>query len=426
MSSAKLSGLLALSPLVLFLLVYLASSLVAGDFYVVPVSAAFLLASVWAIIICRARGISEKIEVFSRGASNPNILLMIWIFVLAGAFAGSAKDIGAVDATVNLTLTLLPSRFLLSGLFLASCFISMSIGTSVGTIVALTPIAFGIAGEQGAVEALYVAVVIGGAFFGDNLSFISDTTIAATRTQGCSMSDKFKTNIWIALPAAIIVALIYVYLGSGSPAIAEIGPINYLKLIPYLSIIVLALFGVNVSIVLCIGLALNALLGLACGDFGWTGFLKSVGGGIAGMSDLIVVTLLAGGLLEVIRHNGGIDLLIKGLTKRIHGPRGAEASIATLTVISNLCTANNTIAILTVGDIAKGVTERYGLSPRKTASILDTFSCVVQGVIPYGAQMLMTVGLTGLSAFSIIQYLYYPLALLVVAFLAIVFRFPRK
>ena len=422
----KRSGFLALSPLLVFLGVYLVSSFIAKDFYKVPVVSAFLIASGYALVISKGSGIEEKISIFSRGAGDRNVLLMIWIFVLAGVFAASAKAIGSIDATVAFTLRVLPGKFILVGLFVAACFISMAIGTSVGTIVALVPIASGLAQGTGAPLAMITAAIVGGAFFGDNLSFISDTTIAATRSQGCSMADKFKTNIWIAAPAALAVAAVYVLLGQGFSAETPAGDINYLLLIPYMAVIVLAIFGMNVLGVLCVGILMNAVLGLALGKFGWTGLLGSVGIGVGNMGDLIIVTMLAGGLLEVIRVNGGKDYIINLLTRRINGRRGAEFSIAALVALANICTANNTVAIITTGSIARNIASHFGVDPRKSASILDTFSCVVQGILPYGAQLLMASGLAGISVVSIISYLYYPLALLALAVSSIVFRFPRQ
>ncbi|MBQ2108898.1 MAG: Na+/H+ antiporter NhaC family protein, partial [Bacteroidales bacterium] len=340
-SKIKTGGFLALSPLLLFLVVYLGSSLLVGDFYRVPVSSAFLIASIYALFISKGRDIEKKMAVFSAGAGNRNVLMMIWIFVLAGAFANTAKDIGAIEATVNLALVILPGKLILAGLFIAACFISMSIGTSVGTIVALVPIAAGIAGQTGVGLPTATAIIVGGAFFGDNLSFISDTTIAATRTQDCSMSDKFRANIWIAGPAALVVAAIYVFMGLNLDARPEIGDISWVRLMPYLMVIILAVSGVNVIGVLAIGLGMNALIGLISGDFSWVGLLESIGSGIAGMGDLIIVTMLAGGMLEVIRANGGIDYIIRKLTVRIKSRVGAELSIAALVSICNLCTANN-------------------------------------------------------------------------------------
>lgn len=423
--SAVASGLWALSPLAVFLCVYLVSSVIAGDFYKIPIAAAFLVSSVWAVLITR-EPLRRSVDIFSAGAGNPTVLQMIWIFVLAGAFASTAGAIGSVEATVNATLLILPGKLILAGLFLASCFISMSIGTSVGTIVALMPIAGGIAGQADLSLPMISAVIVGGAFFGDNLSFISDTTIAATRSQGCSMSDKFKVNITIAGPAALLVAVIYVVMGLDIDAVPQVGDINVVKLFPYILVIVLALCSVNVMAVLGIGIGLNAAIGFIFGDFGWTGFMEAVGKGIGGMGELIIVTMMAGGVLELIRHGGGLDFLIRVLTKGIRGKRGAEMSIAALVGLSNLCTANNTIAIITTGDIARDISARYGIDPRKSASLLDTFSCVVQGIIPYGAQLLMAGSLAGISSASIIQYLYYPFVLCGVALLSIVFGFPRR
>ena len=422
----KMNGWLALSPLLVFLLTYLVSSLVARDFYKVPVAAAFIIASAYAMLITRSVDkTDDKISIFSEGAGNRNVLLMIWIFVLAGAFAATAKDIGAIDATVNATLRILPGKLIYAGLFLAACFISMAIGTSVGTIVALVPIAAGIAQETGVGVPFITAVVIGGAFFGDNLSFISDTTVAATKSQGCSMRDKFRVNLWIAAPAAILVAALYVVLGLQVEAVPSVETVNWLGLIPYLLVIGLALAGVNVVTVLAIGIGVNGVLGWVTGAYDWIGWMASIGGGIGSMGELIIVSLLAGGMLELIRYNGGLDFIIGGLTRRIRGKRGAYFSIAGLVSLVNFCTANNTIAIITVGPLAKDIADKYGLDPRKTASILDTFSCLIQGIIPYGAQMLMASGLAGVSAASITGYLYYPFALGLPAVLSIVFRFPR-
>ena len=428
------SGLLALSPLLVFLCVYLVSSIVAQDFYRIPISSAFLIASIYALIISKGKTLEERIAVFSEGAGNRNVLLMIWIFVMAGAFASTAKEIGAIDATVNIAMRVLPGRFLFAGLFLAACFISMSIGTSVGTIVALVPIAAGIAEEMAlsgatgftASTPFITAIIVGGSFFGDNLSFISDTTIAATRTQECSMTDKFKVNLWIVGPAATVVAALYMVLGTSVSVMPQSGPVEWLLLIPYVLVIILALTGVNVIAVLGIGIAVNGILGFTNGSFGWSGFLESMGGGISGMGDLIIVTLLAGGMLELIRENGGLDYIVETMTRRIRGKRGAEFSIAALVSLANLCTANNTIAIITVGGIARNISQKFGLDSRKSASLLDTFSCLIQGLIPYGAQLLMAAGLAGISSISIIGYLYYPMVMGVFAIMAIFLRLPRK
>lgn len=423
-------GLLALSPLLVFVCIYLLSSIVAQDFYAVPVASAFLIASVYAMLISRGETLEKRIEAFSRGAGNKSVLLMIWIFIMAGAFASTAKSIGAIDATVNLAMAILPGKFIFAGLFLAACFISMSIGTSVGTIVALVPIASGIAAQLqagGATDftcepAFITAIIVGGAFFGDNLSFISDTTIAATRTQGCSMKDKFKANFRIVWPAAMIVCAIYIFLGLSVSFSPEYNAVDWYLLIPYILVIALALSGVNVLVVLTIGIGVNAVLGLGFCSLNWTGLLKSIGDGIAGMGDLIIVTILAGGMLELIRINGGIDWIVGAMTHNIKGKRGAELSIAALVSFANMCTANNTIAIITVGGIANDISKRFCLEPRRVASILDTFSCMIQGIIPYGAQLLLASGLTDVHVFSISSFLYYPLVMGVCSLMAILIR----
>ena len=429
-------GLLALSPLLVFLLVYVLSSLFVGDFGRVPVSSAFLIAAIWAVATTPGK-LRERINCFSKGAGDRNILLMIWIFVLAGAFAGSAKDIGAIDATVAATLHLVPSKLIFCGLFLASCFISMSIGTSVGTIVALVPLATEMAANCGVSEAYMAAIIVGGAFFGDNLSFISDTTIASTRIMKCEMRDKFRMNIRIILPAVLVVAAIYIWQGWNAQLTGVGNMDDWYKVFPYLLVIVMAMSGIDVSIVLLTGIIANAVMGFCCGSFlpqeagtsaalAWTGWLASLGRGIAAMSDLIIVTLLAGGLMELIRANGGLDFIIDRLTRHIKGERGAQFSIAALVCIADICTANNTIAIISTGSIAKEISDRFGLDPRKTASILDTFSCLIQGIIPYRAPLLIAAGLAGISSASIIPHLYYPFLMGAMAVLSIIFRFPRN
>lgn len=415
--SAK-QGWLALSPLLVFLTVYLVSSAVASEFGKVPVSMAFLVAAVYAVLITKGK-LSERIERFSEGAGDRNILTMIWIFILAGAFAGTAKEMGAIDATVAATLHVVPSKLIFAGLFLASCFISMSIGTSVGTIVALVPLATEMAPNCGMSEAYMAAIIVGGAFFGDNLSFISDTTIAATKVMGCQMRDKFRANIRIVLPAVLIVTAIYMVQG-WNVDISNVGNLReWYKILPYLLVIVLALFGTNVSLVLTIGILANAVMGWCCGSFGWVGWMESAGRGIAGMSDLIIVTLLAGGLMGLIRHSGGLDFIIDRLTRHANSKRKAQLSIAALVSLADLCTANNTIAIITTGSIAREISDRFGLDPKRTASLLDTFSCFVQGIIPYGAQLLIAAGLAGISSAAIIPHLYYPFLLGLSALIAI-------
>lgn len=416
----------ALSPLLVFIVLYLVTSIVARDFYKVPITVAFMVASIYAVASSGKMPLQKRIESYSRGAASGNLMMMLWIFVLAGAFANAAKEMGCIDATVNLTLHLLPAEMLLAGVFLAACFISLSIGTSVGTIVALVPIAAGLAIGTGTSTALMTAIVVGGAFFGDNLSFISDTTIAATQTQGCRLSDKFRVNLFIAAPAALIIFIIYLLMGENIQTPKQIPDFELLKVFPYLIVLAVAVFGMNVMAVLTIGILLTGIIGLIGGSFDVYGWFGAMGDGIKGMGELIIITMMAGGLLEIIRMNGGIDYIIKKLTAHVNGRRGAELAIAALVTLTNVCTANNTVAIITVGGIAKQIGDRYGVDNRKCASILDTFSCFTQGIIPYGAQMLIAAGLAELNPIEILPYLYYPLVLGLMAMAAIIFRFPKR
>lgn len=417
---------MALMPLLVFLCLYLVTSIIVNDFYKVPITVAFLVASVYAVATTKGLSLNDRIIQYSSGAANKNIMMMIWIFVLAGAFAQSAKAMGAIDATVNLTLHLLPDSLLLAGVFLASCFISLSIGTSVGTIVALVPVAVGIASKTDVGIPFMTALVIGGAFFGDNLSFISDTTIAATRTQGCQMRDKFKMNMLIALPAAIVVFVYYIFYGSNVEILAPGSNIEWAKVIPYIIVLVTAVAGVNVMLVLLLGLISTGVIGMAYGAFDFFGWFGAMGEGITGMGELIIITLMAGGMLELIRFNGGVDYILHKLTKKVSGKRGAEFSIAALVSLANVCTANNTIAIITVGPLASEIADEYRIDKRRSASILDIFSCVVQGIIPYGAQMLIAAELARVSPLNIIGYLYYPMVLCIFAILSIIFRIPKS
>ena len=417
-------GLVAISPILVFMIFYLAVSIIIGDFYKMPIAVALLVSSAWAVAIMRGMPLSKRVEVFSRDAGSSNVMYMVWIFILAGAFAALAKATGSVEATVNLALQWLPAEMLIPGLFLAACFISISIGTSVGTVVALTPLAVQLAASESESVAFFVAVVIGGAFFGDNLSFISDTTIAATRTQGCKMNDKFKANLWIALPAAIASLLLYAVLGRDVPEINALPESNSWLILPYLSIIVTALAGVNVTVVLTIGIIASIILGLTLG-FEFTTLFGFMGEGIDSVGNLVVITLLAAGMLGLIKEAGGIQFILQVLTKRIKGIRGAQCAIAFLVSIVNLCTANNTVAIITVGSLSHDISRRYGIDPRKSASLLDTCSCIVQSIIPYGAQTLLATSLAGISPVAPWPYLYYPWMLTAMVALSIIFRFPR-
>lgn len=419
-------GLIALSPLMVFILFYLVTSIIAGDFYKIPITVAFMVSSIYAVIIFNGKPLMARINTFSRGAATEQMMLMIWIFVLAGAFAYSAKQMGSIDATVNLTLSLLPPQMLLAGMFLAACFISLSIGTSVGTIAALVPIAAGVADETGLSIAMMTAVIVGGSFFGDNLSFISDTTIMATQTQNCRLSDKFRVNIFIVAPAALIILVVYLLMGQDTSAPQQIPPVEWIKVMPYLVVLISAILGMNVMAVLTTGILLTGIIGIFTGGFDLFGWFGAMGKGILSMGELIIVTLMAAGILELIRQQGGIDFIIQQLTRRVTSKRGAELSIAALVSLVDICTANNTVAILTVGGITKEVGDRFGVDNKKCASILDTFSCTIQGIIPYGAQMLIAAGLASINPIAILPYLYYPFTLGIVALLSILLRYPKR
>lgn len=434
MSNKK--GLLALSPLFLLIVLIVAFTVYSVDSShqdtSLSLTVAFMISSIYAVAISGGMPVRKRVDTYSKGAGANNLMLMLWIYVLAGSFAASAKAMGAVDATVNLALSILPASMILPGLFLAACFISVSIGTSVGTVVALVPIAAGLAHSMDANVGMMTAIIVGGAYFGDNLSFISDTTVVATQTQNCKMSDKFKVNSMIVVPAAVLVLIAYSVMRVGLQAPTHINEVEYMKVLPYLIVLITAIAGMNVMAVLTLGTLLCGAIGIgshllgASGSYDLFGWFSAMGNGIIGMGELIIIAMMAGGMLEIIRENGGIDFIINKITAHVNSKRGAELSIAALVSMVNICTANNTVAILTVGNISKKIGDRFGVDNRKAASILDTFSCMVQGLIPYGVQMLLAAGLANLSPMDILPYLYYPLAIGVAALLAILLRYPKR
>lgn len=434
MSNKK--GLLALSPLFLLIVLIVAFTVYSVDASHkdtnLSLTVAFMISSIYAIAISGGMPIKSRVDTYSKGAGANNLMLMLWIYVLAGSFAASAKAMGAVDATVNLALSILPASMILPGLFLAACFISVSIGTSVGTVVALVPIAAGLAHSMDVNTGMMTAIIVGGAYFGDNLSFISDTTVVATQTQNCKMSDKFRVNSLIVVPAAVIVLAIYAVMGIGLQAPTDIQEVEYVKVLPYLVVLVTAVAGMNVMAVLTMGTLLCGVIGVSCqllgatGGYDLFGWFSAMGNGIIGMGELVIIAMMAGGMLEIIRENGGINYIIDKITAHVSNKRGAELSIAALVSMVNVCTANNTVAILTVGNIAKKIGDKFGVDNRKAASILDTFSCTVQGLIPYGVQMLLAAGLANLSPMDILPYLYYPLAIGIAALFSILFRYPKR
>lgn len=434
MSNKK--GLLALSPLFLLIVLIVAFTVYSVDASHkdtnLSLTVAFMISSIYAIAISGGMPIKSRVDTYSKGAGANNLMLMLWIYVLAGSFAASAKAMGAVDATVNLALSILPASMILPGLFLAACFISVSIGTSVGTVVALVPIAAGLAHSMDVNTGMMTAIIVGGAYFGDNLSFISDTTVVATQTQNCKMSDKFRVNSLIVVPAAVIVLAIYAVMDIGLQAPTDIPEVEYVKVVPYLVVLVTAVAGMNVMAVLTMGTLLCGVIGVSCqllgatGGYDLFGWFSAMGNGIIGMGELVIIAMMAGGMLEIIRENGGINYIIDKITAHVSNKRGAELSIAALVSMVNVCTANNTVAILTVGNIAKKIGDKFGVDNRKAASILDTFSCTVQGLIPYGVQMLLAAGLANLSPMDILPYLYYPLAIGIAALFSILFRYPKR
>ena len=423
----KNGSLKALLPLLVFILVYLGTSLIAKDFYAVSVIVPFFIAAMTALVMNNKIKFEEKLQIFCKGAGNSNVILMILIFVLAGAFAEVAKAMGAVDSTVNFGLSVLPTSFIVPGIFAIACFIALSVGTSMGTIVALVPIAMGISDKTGIAIAIVVGAVVSGAMFGDNLSIISDTTIAATRTQGCEMRDKFKMNFRIVLPAAIITALLFMLITRGT-VIPEMDSYEYsfVKILPYIGVLITALCGLNVIFVLMGGILLASIIGMSYGSFDLIGLFNQISNGISGMSELIIISLIIAGTIEIIKYNGGIEYILNRGLKKFKTRRGAEFGIAILVSLVDVCTANNTIAIVTVGPIAKNISDEFQLEPRRVAGIMDMFACVFQGLIPYGAQLISASGLAMISPFAIMKYLFYPYLMAVCAIISIFIYWNRN
>ncbi len=415
----------ALLPLGVFLVLFVGSGIITGDFYKLPVLVAIIIAAIVALAMNRKDSLNVKVERFAKGAGHPDIIIMVLIFILAGAFSEVAKGMGAVDSTVNLALSALPQSLVVVGIFVIGAFISISMGTSMGTIAALGPIAVGISEQAHVSITLAIAAVVGGAMFGDNLSVISDTTIAAVRTQKTNMSDKLKVNFFIVLPAAIVTVILLLVMTLGNTSSVEIKDFSWFKILPYVGVLVAAIFGANVLSILTGGIVLAGVIGLADGSYTLSSLAKTVTEGIGGMSELIILSLLIGGMVELIRYNGGIQFLLNLLTRRIQTKKGGEFSIAGLVSLTNLATANNTISIITAGPLAKEISDKYSIDNRKSASLLDLFSCSVQGLIPYGAQMLLAAGFAKVSPIEIIPFTFYPMLTAVCGIIAIVIGFPR-
>ena len=415
----------ALAPFIVFLSLFIGSGIVLDDFYAFPVIVAIAIASAVALLMNRKESFTKKVDIFTKGAGDSNVMLMVLIFLLAGAFSSTAKGMGAVDATVNFALSIVPQNLLVVGLFVIACFISLAMGTSVGTIVALAPIGVGIGEQTDLSLALLMATVIGGAMFGDNLSFISDTTITAVRTQGAEMKDKFKVNFFIVLPAAIVTCTILAILTTNSAAEITSESFNWVKIIPYIFVIIFALIGFNVFLVLASGILLSGVIGLVDGSFTIMTFIQAIGDGMAGMFEMSFLAILIGGMVAVIRHNGGIDFLLNIATRKIKSKKDAEFAMAGLVSLTDLSTANNTISIMIAGPLAKNIADEYGIEPRKSASIIDIFSCAVQGLIPYGAQFLVAASVAGISPIVIMQYSYYSILVGICGIIAILAGYPK-
>ncbi|MCF7791952.1 MAG: Na+/H+ antiporter NhaC family protein [Victivallales bacterium] len=422
---------LALTPFIVFLGIYLGVSIVLNDFYKVPIVVAATIAAIVALLMNSKEKINDKIEVFTRGSGNSTIMLMCLIFILAGIFSAIAKETGAVSSTVNMALTYLPAKILLPGLFIVACFISLAIGTSTGTVAALGPIAVGFSNSTGMPVALVLGTVLSGAMFGDSLSFISDTTIAATKTQECRMDDKFKMNFLIVFPAAVISFIIYFFVSKDIPitALNHVGSFDFIKVVPYIVVIVISVLGVNVFYVLLLGIILSTGFGFLSGSFNIWQLFNTAQNGINSMVPIILIATILGGIVEIIKYNGGIEAIMSFMKKRMHSRRGAEFGIGILVSLVNICTANNTVAIIMTGPLAKNIADKYGIEGKRSASLLDIFSCFVQGIIPYGAQLLLAVsfvGISKLSPVSVMQYLYYPYLTGVCVIIAIIFNIPKS
>ena len=426
MKEMKNGNAWALIPLLLFVLLFLGVGIISGDFTTMPLNVAITITVIVALLMNRKETFAKKVEVFTKGAGHSNIILMMLIFILAGAFSTTAEKMGGVSSTVNLGLSLIPQNLIIVGLFIICMFVSISMGTSVGTVAAIAPVGFGFAQATDVPAALAMATVVGGAMFGDNLSMISDTTIAAVRTQKTKMSDKFKVNFKIVLPGAIITIIILFFLTNGiSIDNTKNYDYNLIKVIPYLLVLILALVGINVIIVLIGGTVLAGIIGLIDGSFGWNGLLNAISKGIIGMEDIAMIALLIGGLVGIIQHNGGIDWLLNFVRSKVKSKRGAELGIASLVSAADISTANNTISIIMAGPLAKNIADEYDVDPRKSASILDIFGGCFQGLLPYSPQVISAAGVAGISPFLMLQYSIYPILLGVCGLVAIILRVPR-
>ncbi|MBQ9141598.1 MAG: Na+/H+ antiporter NhaC family protein [Lachnospiraceae bacterium] len=424
MSQEKKKGnALALLPIGVFLVIFLGSGIITGDFYAMPAIVAFLIALAVAFVQNKRLSFNDKIAVIAKGVGDENIITMSLIFLCAGAFSGAVSAAGGVESTVNLGLSILPSSVAVVGLFVIGCFISVSMGTSMGTIAALAPIAVGISEKTGFSMAICIGAVVCGAMFGDNLSMISDTTIAAVKTQGCEMKDKFKENFFIVLPAAIVtIVIFFVITLNGNYEVTEELSYNLLKVVPYVLVLVGALIGINVFVVLIGGTVVSLIVGVATGSIAVNEMFTVVGNGVTGMYDITIVSIVVACIVSLVKEHGGIQFVLDLIRSRIKSAKGAELGIAGLSLLVDCCTANNTVAIVMAGPIAKEISDEFEVDPKRSASLLDIFSSVGQGIIPYGAQLLSAATLSGLTPFAIMPYLFYPILMAISAVLFILFR----
>ena len=416
-----------LLPLIVFLLLFVGTGLVTGNFDNMPLLVAFMISAAFALMLNKKGeklSLTEKVDIFMEGGGESTIVLLVVIFLLAGAFYSVADAMGAVSSTVNLGLDILPKSIILPGIFIIGCIISFAMGTSMGTVTALAPIAIGVASQAGISLPLVLGTVVGGAMFGDNLSFVSDTTIAATKTQGVELRDKFKMNLLIVLPAVILTILILLFIPVGDASV-QVGEYTIINVLPYLAVIVSALLGLNVMVVLVIGILTGSVIGLTAGSFTLIELLGFIQRGMGWMQNLAIIAMIIGGIVELMKHYGGIDYLLETVTKRIKSKKGGEGGIAVLVSLVDIATANNTISIVTAGPLAKDISAEYDIDPKRTASLLDIFSSGFQGLLPYGGQLLVIGGLAGISPIKITPFCFYPLLILVFGILAIVLGIPN-
>lgn len=423
MNQEKKGRAIALLPIGVFLVIFIGAGVLFHDFYTMPAIVGFLIALIVAFLQNKRLRFADKLTIVSKGIGEENIVTMCLIFLAAGAFSGTIQAAGGVESTVNLGLSIMPSSIAVVGLFIIGCFISVSMGTSVGTITAMTPIGVGIAEKTGIAMPICVGAVVCGAMFGDNLSMISDTTIAAVRTQGCEMKDKFKENFLIVLPAAIITAVLFFFMARGNAGDIQ-GSLEYdiIKVIPYLVVLIGALIGINVFVILIAGTVLAAIVGVGTGAFAIGELFQKMGAGVTSMYDITVISIIVAAIVALVKEYGGIEFILNLIKKNINGPKGGEFGISVLALLVDCCTANNTVAIVMAGPIAKEISDEFGVSAKRSASLLDIFASVGQGMIPYGAQLLTAASLSTLSPVQIMPYLFYPMLMGVSAVLFILFR----